>query len=68
MEKIAKNPFVGGHDHFENQYNVFCRHRHFENFLFDNFFEKSNIFQNNDEKLFWGGTTIFDGTGRCTVQ
>ncbi len=28
-----------------------------EYFLFDNFFEKSSIFQENREKLFWG---IFD--------
>ncbi len=69
---LEKNPFMGGHDRFEwrgtsgdqNQQNLFCRHRRFEYFSFDNFFEKTNIFQNNDEKLFLWGMTIFEGTGR----
>ncbi len=71
LEKTAKNLFVGGHDHFEgrgasgdkNQYNLFCRHRRFEYFSFNNFFEKNNIFQNESEELFLGGVTIFEGTG-----
>ncbi len=32
----------------------FCKHRRFEYFSFNNFFEKNNIFQNNSEKLFLG--------------
>ncbi len=32
------------------------------------FFEKNNIFQNNSEKLFLGGMTIFAGTGRQTTK
>ncbi len=71
LEKTAKNPFMGGHGRFEgrgalsdkNQYNLFYRHRHFEYFLSNNFFEKNNIFQNISEKLFLGDVTIFEGTG-----
>ncbi len=60
LEKTAKTPFVGGHGRFEgrrspgdkNQYNLFCRHRRFEYFLSNNFFEKHIIFQNISETLF----------------
>ncbi len=68
LEKTAKNPFVGGHDRFQgrgtsgdkNQYNLFCRYRRFEYFLSNNFFEKTNVFQNKREKLLKGmsGRTI----------
>ncbi len=59
LEETAKNPFMEGHDLFEgrgasgdkNQYNIFCRYRRFEYFLSNNFFEKTNIFQNICEKL-----------------
>ncbi len=64
LEKIAKNPFVEGHDRFEgrgasgdrNQYNLYCRHRRFKYFSFNNFLEekKKNIFQNNSQNYFWG--------------
>ncbi len=70
MEKTAKNSFVGEHDLFEgrgapgekNQYNLLCRHRRFEYFLSNNFFEKNKIFENISEKLFLGCVTIFEGT------
>ncbi len=39
--------------------NLFYRHRRFEYFLSNNFFEKNNIW----EKLFLGGITIFERTG-----
>ncbi len=76
LEKIAKHPFVRGHDRFEgrrssgdqNQYNLFCKHCRFEYFLFNNCFEKNNTFQNNSEKLFLGCITIFEGTGRRTIK
>ncbi len=65
-----KNPFVGGHDdRFEgrrasgdkNQYKFFCRHRCFEYFSFNNIFEKkNNIFQNEIQKLFLEGVTMFE--------
>ncbi len=45
----------GGRLATKNQYNLFCRHRRLEYFSFNKFFEKNNIFQNNDEKLFFGG-------------
>ncbi len=38
-------------------------------FSFNNFFEnKNNIFQNNREKKFLGGKTIFEGTGCQTTK
>ncbi len=73
LEKTAKNPFVGGHGRFKrrggpgdkNKYNLFCRHRRFEYFLSNNFFEK-NIFQNISEKLFLGASPFLRerGVGR----
>ncbi len=76
LEKTAKNPFVGRNGRFEgreapgdkNQYNLFCRHRRFEYFLSNNFFEENNIFLNNSEKLFWGDVTIFEETGCRTTK
>ncbi len=76
LEETAKNPFVGGNDHFEgkgasgdkNQYILFCRYRRFEYFLSNNFFKKNNIFQNIREKLFLWGVTIFQGTGGRTTK
>ncbi len=62
LEKMAKNPFVGGRGHYEgrgasgdkNQYNLFCRHRRSKYFSSNNFFKKNIIFQNISEKLFLG--------------
>ncbi len=76
MEKTAKNTFVGERDRFEGsgesgdkyQNNLFCRHRRFEYFSFNNFFKESNIFQNNGERLFLRGVTIFEGMGRRTTK
>ncbi len=67
---LEKTAFVEGDDSFEgrgtsgdkNQYNLFCGHRRFEYFSFNNFLEKNHIFQNNDEKLFLGVVTIFERT------
>ncbi len=53
----------GGAPDNKNQLTFFCRHRRFEYFLSNNFFEKNNIFQNISEKLFLLGVTIFEGTG-----
>ncbi len=47
--KTAKTPFVAGHGRFEargassdkNQYNLFCRHRGFEYFSFNNTSKKT---------------------------
>ncbi len=55
-----KSPFVGGHGRFEgrwasgdkNQYNLFCRHRRFEYFLSNNFFEKNNISKTSISQIF----------------
>ncbi len=78
LEKTAKNPFVGGHNRFEgrgasgdkNQCNLFCRHRRFEYFSIDNFFEKT-IFSKIKAKnyFFWvGGVTIFEGIWDRTTK
>ncbi len=38
----------------KNEYNLFHQKLDTEYFLLDNFFEKSSIFRENSEKLFWG--------------
>ncbi len=74
LEKTEK-PFVVGHDRWgggasddKNRCNLFCRHRCFEYFSFNNFFEKNKIFQNNNKKLLLGGMTIFEGPGHRTTK
>ncbi len=70
--KNCEKTFVGEHDHFEgkgvsgdkNQYNLFCGKWGFENFSFNNFFEKNNIFLNNHKKKILGeGHDHFSGNG-----
>ncbi len=43
-----------GSSYTKNEYNLFYHKLDAEYFLFDNFFEKGNIFRENSEKLFWG--------------
>ncbi len=74
--KTAKNPFVRGHDYFENRgclatkINVtfFVGIDVFNIFHSTTFSKKNNIFQNNSEKLLLAGMTIFEGTGRQTTK
>ncbi len=62
--------FLRGGGHLATKINItfFCRHRRFEYFLSNIFFEKNNIFQNISKKFFLRGVAISEGTGARTTK
>ncbi len=74
-KKTAKNPFMGGHDRFEEReclatrinITTFIGIDVLNIFHSTIFLQKNNIFQNNGEILFLKGMTI-EGTGRRTTK